>query len=135
MLLTAIFLVTISPYSNEAVLFQSTCGVLFLVTGLAGLGMYEANAIQFGMDQMLEASSEQLSSFIHWYFWCVHTGPLIVFLLCNVHNCISSKLQIHLQLVRQLCFWYTTADNFSYSGYFMYDWLSLYEVVKQAFMH
>ena len=62
---------TISPYFTEGLLLQLTCGVLFFVTGLAGLGMYEANAIQFGMDQMLEASSEQLSSFIHWYFWCV----------------------------------------------------------------
>ena len=43
------------------------------------LGMFESNAIQFGMDQMLEASSEQLSSFIHWYFWCAHIGPLVLF--------------------------------------------------------
>ena len=95
MLLIAISLVTFSPYFTEGLL-QSTCGVLFLVTGLAGLGMYEANAIQFGMDQMLEASSEQLSSFIHWYFWCVHPGPLIVFYCVLWHNCISSKLQIYL---------------------------------------
>ena len=40
--------------------------------------MFESNAIQFGMDQMLEASSEQLSSFIHWYFWCAHIGPLVL---------------------------------------------------------
>ena len=42
-----------------------------------GLGMYEANAIQSGMDQMLEASSDRLSSFIHWYFWCSHIGSAI----------------------------------------------------------
>ena len=41
--------------------------------------MFEANAIQFGMDQMLEAFSEQLSPFIHWYFWCAYVGPLSVF--------------------------------------------------------
>ena len=46
---------------------------------LVGLGMYESNAIQFGMDQMIEASSEQLSSFIHWYFWCAHSGPNIMY--------------------------------------------------------
>ena len=52
-----------------------------LITTLSttGLGMFESNAIQFGMDQMLEASSEQLSSFIHWYFWCAHIGPLVLF--------------------------------------------------------
>ena len=53
--------------------------LIFLLIITAGLGMFESNAIQFGMDQMLEASSEQLSSFIHWYFWCAHVGPLVLF--------------------------------------------------------
>ena len=52
--------------------------IIFLITA-AGLGMFESNAIQFGMDQMLEASSVQLSSFIHWYFWCAHIGTLVLF--------------------------------------------------------
>ena len=50
-----------------------------ILISTVGLGMFESNAIQFGMDQMLEASSEQLSSFIHWYFWCAHIGPLVLF--------------------------------------------------------
>ena len=50
-----------------------------IVIRTAGLGMFESNAFQFGMDQMLEASSEQLSSFIHWYFWCAHVEPFVVF--------------------------------------------------------
>ena len=54
-------------------------GGTFIVSGLIGLGLYEANAIQFGMDQMLEASSERLSSFIHWYIWCVNLGSLITY--------------------------------------------------------
>ena len=52
---------------------------LFVALGITGLGMFEANAIQFGMDQMLEASSEQLSSFIHWYFWCMNVGPYVTY--------------------------------------------------------
>ena len=55
------------------------CGMVFIITGLLGLGIYEANAIQFGMDQILESSSEQLSSFIYWHFWCVNIGPLITY--------------------------------------------------------
>ena len=54
-------------------------GVVSVVTGITGLGMYEANAIQFGMDQMMEVSSKQLSSFIHWYFWYCRVGSLFVF--------------------------------------------------------
>ena len=67
----------------------AACVGLILVSGLMSLGMYEANAIQFGMDQMIEASSEQLSSFIHWYFWCSHVGPLIqYYALIGLYLCI-----------------------------------------------
>ena len=85
LIVTCFFLIlsqkTISVYT-----IAST--VIAIVTGLIGFGMYESNAIQFGMDQMLEASSEQMSSFIQWYFWCVNVGPLfiyyviLVFILC-----------------------------------------------------
>ena len=68
---------------------QYSCGTIVgaiaFLLGTMGLGMYESNAIQFGMDQMIEASSEQLSSYIHWYFWCAHIGPLLVF-------CVSSSI-------------------------------------------
>ena len=43
-------------------------GVSIIIT-LLGLGMFESTAIQFGMDQLLEASSNHLSTFIEWYYW------------------------------------------------------------------
>ena len=49
---------------------------IIIIVGITGFGMYESNAIQFGMDQMLEASSEKLSSFIHWYYWTLHLGQV-----------------------------------------------------------
>ena len=39
--------------------------VLHLYVG-AKSRLFKANAIQFGMDQLVVASSDQLSSFIHW---------------------------------------------------------------------
>ncbi len=54
-----------------------TSGTLSVIVFTTALGMYEANAIQYGMDQMMDASSEQLSSFIHWYYWCANFGPLL----------------------------------------------------------
>ena len=59
----------------------------FLLSGfsiiicLIGLGLFESTAIQFGMDQMLEASSEQLSTFIHWYYWSCYLGQLMILYL------------------------------------------------------
>ena len=46
---------------------------------MIGLGLYEANAIQFALNQMVEASSEQLSSFIYWYIWCTNVAPLFMY--------------------------------------------------------
>ena len=40
----------------------------FLLLGVLSLGLFEANVIQLDMDQLLEASSDQISSFIHWYY-------------------------------------------------------------------
>ena len=42
--------------------------VLNIVLGL-GLGIYQANIIQFGLDQLSDASTTQIQSFIIWYVW------------------------------------------------------------------
>ena len=54
-------------------------GGIFLVIAVATIGIFEANAVQFGMDQLMEASSTQLSSFIHWYYWSMHLGQQLSF--------------------------------------------------------
>ena len=65
-----------------------------LLIGIAGFGLYESNAIQFGMDKMLEVSSEELSSFIHWYYWSVHLWQLIIIILYSYYcDSILAKLQ------------------------------------------
>ena len=51
--------------------------IVSTVLSVAGLGMYEANAIQYSLHQMIEASSETLSSFIHWYYWCSIITPVL----------------------------------------------------------
>ena len=42
-----------------------------------GLGLFEANAIQFGTDQLQFASNDKLSVFVNWYFWSLHTTNII----------------------------------------------------------
>ena len=80
----AIFLVSDIVYISYNV-FDFLTGVIAIVPGilftLVSLGMFEANIIQFGMDQLLEATSSQLSAFIHWYFWSTHIGQMLMHLL------------------------------------------------------
>ena len=52
-------------------------GGFSVAVGLIGIGLFESTAIQFGMDQMLEASSDELSTLIHWYYWSCIVGKLL----------------------------------------------------------
>ena len=47
---------------------------------IVGSGLFEANALQFGLDQLLEAPSDHLSAFIHWYFWGIHFIQTLLYL-------------------------------------------------------
>ena len=75
-------------------------GLLCLIPMIVGLGIFEANAIQFGMDQLLEEPSEKISTFIHWYYWSIGMGvslmtlPITTFLSVGIFtNC--SVIDIH----------------------------------------
>ena len=48
--------------------------IAFITTGV---GLFEANAIQFGLDQLLEAPTPKLIAFIHWYYWTHNAVQLI----------------------------------------------------------
>ena len=71
-----------------------------LLCFLLSLGLFEANAIQFGMEQLLESSSDQLSSFIHWYYWSSYGGRFLLLLFSAVlvvyhSNCIIVATSIY----------------------------------------
>ena len=79
MLLTATSFVIIFKYNIG--IFIYIIVVLSYATIQLGLALIESNAIQFGTDQMPEASSSQLSQFIHWYFWAIFVGHGVISLL------------------------------------------------------
>ena len=78
---------------------------LFLFAGLAlaivliSMGLFESTAIQFGMDQMLEASSDQLSLFFHGYYWSCNVGRLIA--LYVSHGVLFFYSQCHITVRMQ----------------------------------
>ena len=82
----AIVLTIVLAYDARLVYNKVAITMFFLLAGpwvlsavLLSLGLFEANAIQFGMDQLLESSSDQLSYFIHWYYWSNYVGQFILF--------------------------------------------------------
>ena len=64
---------SISPYIQVII-----PGIGVLVS-IIGVGLYESNIIQFGLDQLLEAPTPKLIAFIHWYYWAQNVGRLIFF--------------------------------------------------------
>ena len=69
-------------------------GGIFAVIAIATIGIFEANAVQFGMDQLMEASSAQLSSFTHWYYWSMHLGQQILFIGTVVYWVIFHRTKL-----------------------------------------
>ena len=76
---------------TEAEVVPLVLFALFII----GIGLFEANAIQFGLDQLLEAPTPKLISFIHWYYWSQNVAGLVVFYVTvcgsatysKTHNC------------------------------------------------
>ena len=69
--------------------------VIFIVY-IIGLGLFQANAIQFGLDQLLEAPTPKLISFIHWYYWAQNVGSLALFYISILGSKISDELHVYL---------------------------------------
>ena len=73
-----LFFIVSEIFNLEQVL--SNCFLIFGgIVVVIGVGLFEANAIQFGLDQLLEAPTPKLISFIHWYYWSQNVAGLVVF--------------------------------------------------------
>ena len=59
----------------------------FLALFGLGIGGFQSNAVQFGLDQLLDASSEELSLFLHWFVWTEHVGELLSRLFLTASFC------------------------------------------------
>ena len=60
--------------------------VAYIGTAIGSSG-FIVNAVPFGTDQMLGASSEEISSFIHWFFWAMYTGIASGYFVVNGLHC------------------------------------------------
>ena len=74
------------PYALKVTL-PLLCSVI-LSLGFAG---FQSNAIQFGLEQLQDSSSQELSIFLHWYVWTSSMGEMIAKILgslltCNPYN-------------------------------------------------
>ena len=71
-------------YSYSVVVKRYVNGVLMIIAAV-GFGGFLANITHFGIDQLHDASTDEITSFISWFIWCA---------LCSqsITNCIQSGL-------------------------------------------
>ena len=84
--------------THQSPMYIPFCAIF--VVYIVGLAFFQANAIQFGLDQLLEAPTPKLIAFIHWYYWAQNVGSLALFyavgssylVVGEVTNVTSSQL-------------------------------------------
>ena len=67
------------PYNNTVLIIGIVIASIALLINSFSLAGIRVNVIPFGVDQMETASSEQLSSYFHWYYWCRNLGQFFTF--------------------------------------------------------
>ena len=61
---------------DKSLLYISFIGVIVNSVSIAGI---RVNLIPFGVDQMKAASSDELSSYFYWYYWCRNAGQFVAY--------------------------------------------------------
>ena len=83
-------------YDYKASLLVVSTAVIFVLT-IVGIGMFESTVIQFGTDQMIEGSSNQLSTFIHWCYWSLYIGSVCINVIAFGMVQYFSQCKLHIQ--------------------------------------
>ena len=110
----ALMLTTVSSVLTKAVVSYASIhryvdGVFGIIVAV-GFGGFQANIIQFGLDQLHDSSTKEIASFILWYVWTFYSSPFVVdFILGYLPNqyqllgdlvmCIYLSLAVSLMLV------------------------------------
>ena len=74
----------------------SEAGVLgvALILFIFGFTGFQANAVQFGLDQLQDAPSEELSSFLHWFIWTDNLGQMMMSILVSFIPCNPDTVKV-----------------------------------------
>ena len=100
--------------------------------------LFQSNVIQFGADQLPEGSSDELSSFVHWFVFSMELGRALGFVMSNfiltslpwfpfALAAVFSLLLVLLHCCSDSCFSKEPPNKSAYS--------TIYQVLKYAWKH
>ena len=112
LLICATILILMNPelfplqWSHSIAVLFALIIVLYGVTFGIGAVIYYANYIQFGIDQLMEASSKHLSLFVHWIIWADNLPSVIIIPLILALYCHKNYVPVKMLLssVPFICF-------------------------------
>lgn len=82
--------------------------LLYIVIAL-GIAAFQANIIQFGVDQLLDASAVEITAFVNWYVWTIYSSNTVVSFLLD---CLNEKFQFIRSLVLAVILSLALCSNF-----------------------
>ena len=103
---TMIYGYSIWNYFAVGIFFGILSAISYLMF-VVGHASYQANFIQFGLDQLLEASSTSLALFIHWIIWAENMGTFVIQVCFAMFLCRMEYARFvgcSLLLVLMICF-------------------------------
>ena len=80
--------------SSAQELVWQCISLAWVVSMSFGRLLFESNVVQFGADQLPEGSSDELSSFVHWYVFSEFTGQALGFGTGLVLQAVCPKLSV-----------------------------------------
>ena len=115
MLTTTMVIITKFHENTETVISKAI--VLSYLTMAVGLSGFQANIVQFGVDQLIDASSEEIRAFLIWYVWTIGSSGTIyhLFLQCipEENDSIFKMLYVAVSLTCAI------AVDFLFNNYFI----------------
>ena len=92
----ASMLATASSVVTQLVNVTKNIALVLHIIMAIGFGGYQANVIQFGTDQLHDASTDEITSFIIWYVWTYFSSGIV---LDFAYKCTSKEYHILGQLL------------------------------------
>ena len=136
-LLTTKYIVFSLMEFNKNSLMSQILELLLIIILTFGLGAFQANIIQFGVDQLTDASTTEITSFVAWYTWTFISSNIIASLI-NILICFDSKYNLIGPLLTATCLTVILSTNYLFSNQFIKEPVTqnpfklIYKVVRYA---
>ena len=121
---------------NDSKIHSIPIILLKIVMGF-GLGGFQAVIVQFGVDQLNDASTTEITSFVAWYAWTLISSNVTAIFI-NMLTCIDSKYNLMGQLLITVCLTLVVCTNYLFSSHLIKEPVTqnpfklIYKVVRYA---